>query len=156
MVKIKFQNITENNIAIHFANQSQLKQLVDYLSAYGYDYGTGGSDINEIKILGISYFGSDNQYLSLDRSKKYHPRNFIACGQGWQDTTYEFEEIDWNVTIEKEFLWEDYKEEINQLAKELYDLIDYDEWAGREYGVTRVDHYWTAFNLIKAGYHKRR
>ena len=47
-----------------------------------------------------------------------------------------------------------YREEIEQLEKELYNLIDYDEWSAREYGDTRVDYYWTAFNLIKAGYRK--
>jgi hypothetical protein len=101
MVKIKFKDIKENNIAIHFTSQSQLEQLVDCLNAYGYDYGTGGSDINEIKILGVRYFGADNQHLSLDRSKKYHPRNFISCGIGWKDTIYEFDQIDWNVITEK-------------------------------------------------------
>ena len=56
--------------------------------------------------------------------------------------------------MEKEFLIEEHAEEINQLHKELQELIDYDEWAGREYGETKVDYYWTAFNIIKAGYRK--
>ena len=55
----------------------------------------------------------------------------------------------------KEFLIEEHAEEINQLYHELQELIDYDEWAGREYGETKVDYYWTAFNIIKAGYRKQ-
>lgn len=57
--------------------------------------------------------------------------------------------------MEKEFLIEEHAEEINQLYQELQELIDYDEWAGREYGETKVDYYWTAFNIIKAGYRKQ-
>lgn len=57
--------------------------------------------------------------------------------------------------MEDEFLIEEHEEEINQLYKELQELIDYDEWAGREYGETKVDYYWTAFNIIKAGYRKQ-
>lgn len=56
--------------------------------------------------------------------------------------------------MEKEFLLEEHKEEIDQLAKELFNLIDYDEWSAREYGEHRVDYYWTAVNLLKAGYRK--
>lgn len=52
-----------------------------------------------------------------------------------------------------DFLTE-HMEEIRQLEEELYHLIDYDEWSAREYGSTEVDYYWTAFNLIKAGYRK--
>jgi hypothetical protein len=57
--------------------------------------------------------------------------------------------------MEKEFSIEEHTEEINQLYQELQELIDYDEWAGREYGETKVDYYWTAFNIIKAGYRKQ-
>lgn len=98
MAKKRFCDIKEEHIAIHFTNQEQLEKLVDYLKAYGYDYGTGNSDINEIKALTVRYFGKDNQYLSLDRSKRYHPRNFCSCCKGWQDTLYDFGRIDWNIT----------------------------------------------------------
>jgi hypothetical protein len=56
--------------------------------------------------------------------------------------------------MEKEFLLDEHGEEIAQLEKELTELIDYDEWAYRGYGVTAVDYYQTAINLIKAGYKK--
>lgn len=56
--------------------------------------------------------------------------------------------------MEKEFLIDEHQEEILQLEKELLELIDYDEWATREYGEEKVDYYWTAFNLLKAGYRK--
>ena len=56
--------------------------------------------------------------------------------------------------MEKEFLIDEHQEEILQLEKELHELIDYDEWSAREYGETNVDYYWTAFNLLKAGYRK--
>jgi hypothetical protein len=52
-----------------------------------------------------------------------------------------------------DFLTE-HMEEIRQLEEELYSLIDYDEWSAREYGSTEIDYYWTAYNLIKAGYRK--
>ena len=54
----------------------------------------------------------------------------------------------------KEFYIEDHAKEIHQLQKELDNIIDYDEWVGREYGETKVDYYWTAVNLLKAGYRK--
>lgn len=56
--------------------------------------------------------------------------------------------------MEKEFLIEEHCEEIAQLEKELHNLIDFDEWSWKEYGEERVDYYWTAFNLLKAGYRK--
>lgn len=54
----------------------------------------------------------------------------------------------------KEFVIEDHKDEINQLEKELRKLIDYDEWSAIEFGENKVDYYWTAVNLLKAGYRK--
>ena len=56
--------------------------------------------------------------------------------------------------MKKEFLIDEHHEEILRLEKELQELIDYDEWSAREYGDARVDYYWTAFNLLKAGYRK--
>ena len=97
-MKKKFSEIEELNIAIYFANQHQLESLVDFLKAYGYDYGTGKfSNILDIKELGMRYFSENNQYLSLDRSKQYHPRNYVSCGKGYKDVMYEFDKINWNV-----------------------------------------------------------
>jgi hypothetical protein len=56
--------------------------------------------------------------------------------------------------MEKEFLIDEHKEEIARLEEELTRLIDIDEWAAREYGDTRIDYYWTAINLLRAGYRK--
>ena len=56
----------------------------------------------------------------------------------------------------KKFLYEEHVEEISQLADELPDIIDYDEWSAREYGSKDVDYERTAFNLIKAGYKKAK
>jgi hypothetical protein len=56
--------------------------------------------------------------------------------------------------MEKEFLIDEHAEEIAKLEEDLTKLIDYDEWAAREYGATEVDYYWTAVRLIKAGYRK--
>lgn len=101
MGKVKFCNIEEPYIAIHFSTQAQLEKLVDYLKAYGYDYGTGGGDLCEIKELGIRYFShdefNDSRYLSLDRSKSHHPRNYVSCGLGYKDVKYDFKELDWNI-----------------------------------------------------------
>lgn len=56
--------------------------------------------------------------------------------------------------MEKEFLIDEHKEEIAKLEEELTRLIDIDEWAAREYGDTRIDYYWTAVNILRAGYRK--
>ena len=55
--------------------------------------------------------------------------------------------------MEKDFLIE-HASEIAMLEEELKELVDYDEWSALEYGETRVDYYWTAVNLLKAGYKK--
>jgi hypothetical protein len=56
--------------------------------------------------------------------------------------------------MKDEFDLNKHKEEISQLEKELHKLIDFDEWSALEYGETKVDYYWTAINLLKAGYRK--
>ena len=43
---------------------------------------------------------------------------------------------------------------ILEIESDLREIIDYDEWAAREYGEERVDLYSTAMNLYKAGYRK--
>ena len=43
---------------------------------------------------------------------------------------------------------------ILEIAEDLEKIIDYDEWAAREYGEDRVDLYPTAWNLYNAGYRK--
>ena len=43
---------------------------------------------------------------------------------------------------------------ILEICKDLEKIIDYDEWAAREYGEDRVDLYSTACNLYNAGYRK--
>jgi hypothetical protein len=49
----------------------------------------------------------------------------------------------------------DEKKQIEEMAKDLQDCIDYDEWAAREYGETYVDYDSTAFNMVKLGYRKQ-
>lgn len=43
---------------------------------------------------------------------------------------------------------------ILEIEQDLQKIIDYDEWAVREYGEERVDLYSTAINLYNAGYRK--
>ena len=43
---------------------------------------------------------------------------------------------------------------ILEIEQDLQKIIDYDEWAAREYGEERVDLYSTAINLYNAGYRK--
>jgi hypothetical protein len=43
---------------------------------------------------------------------------------------------------------------ILEIAEDLEKIIDYDEWAAREYGEDSVDLYSTAWNLYNAGYRK--
>lgn len=47
------------------------------------------------------------------------------------------------------------EEQIKEMARDLQDCIDYDEWAAREYGETYVDYDSTAFNMVKLGYRKQ-
>lgn len=92
---IKFKDIKDNYIAIKFENSFELSKLVNYLKKHNYDYGTGNGDICEVSdCLGMKYFG-DNKFLSLDRSRQHHPRDYISCGRGYKDVYYKFSEIDW-------------------------------------------------------------
>ena len=43
---------------------------------------------------------------------------------------------------------------ILEIEQDLQKIIDYDEWAAREYGEERVDLYSTAINLYNVGYRK--
>lgn len=47
-----------------------------------------------------------------------------------------------------------YKDTLNEMSDDLDKIIDYDEWAAREYGETRVDTWYSAKNLYNAGYRK--
>ena len=47
-----------------------------------------------------------------------------------------------------------YKDTISEMTDDLDKIIDYDEWAAREYGETRVDTWYSAKNLYNAGYRK--
>ena len=47
-----------------------------------------------------------------------------------------------------------YRNTISEMNDDLDKIIDYDEWAAREYGETRVDYYSTAIQLYAAGYRK--
>lgn len=46
------------------------------------------------------------------------------------------------------------KQVISEMMEDLEKIIDYDEWAAREYGEEKVDLYTTALNLYNAGYRK--
>lgn len=95
---IKFTDIKEENISIHFNTHLELQKLIDYLKILEYVYGTGSdNDLGEIKRYNLSYFTKNNQYLSLDRSKRHSSRKFVSCGRGYKDTCYEFKDIDWNI-----------------------------------------------------------
>lgn len=56
--------------------------------------------------------------------------------------------------VDGRFLWGDQMENIAQLEKELSELISYDEQLTDEGKKVKVDYYWTALNLLKAGYRK--
>ena len=47
-----------------------------------------------------------------------------------------------------------YKETLNEMSDDLDNIIDYDEWAAREYNEIRVDTWYSAKNLYNAGYRK--
>jgi len=88
---ISFIKIKEPNIAIHFNSKKELDMLIDYLDEYGYEFGTGGSSVQEIKDYTVAHFSGSN-YLSLTRDKARN--NYVSCGLGYQDKKYEFSEID--------------------------------------------------------------
>ena len=48
----------------------------------------------------------------------------------------------------------EYTTTISKMDDDLNEIIDYDEWAGREYGETKVDYWYSAKNLYNAGYRK--
>ena len=48
----------------------------------------------------------------------------------------------------------EYTATISKIDDDLNEIIEYDEWAGREYGETKVDYWYTAKNLYNAGYRK--
>ena len=48
----------------------------------------------------------------------------------------------------------EYTATISKMDDDLNEIIDYDEWAGREYGETKVDYWYSAKNLYNAGYRK--
>ena len=48
----------------------------------------------------------------------------------------------------------EYTSVISKMDDDLNEIIDYDEWAGREYGETKVDYWYSAKNLYNAGYRK--
>lgn len=48
----------------------------------------------------------------------------------------------------------EYASAISKMDDDLNEIIDYDEWAGREYGETNVDYWYSAKNLYNAGYRK--
>ena len=94
---IKFKDIKNDYVAIEFENFLELSKLVNYLKEYKYDYGTGGcnNDICEISNYLVMEYFEDNKYLSLDRSRQQHPKDFVSCGKGYKDVCYKFSEIDW-------------------------------------------------------------
>jgi len=47
-----------------------------------------------------------------------------------------------------------YTETISAMDDDLNKIIEYDEWAGREFGETRVDYWYSAKNLYNSGYRK--
>lgn len=48
----------------------------------------------------------------------------------------------------------EYTATISKMDDDLNEIIDYDEWAYREYGETKVDYWYSAKNLYNAGYRK--
>lgn len=48
----------------------------------------------------------------------------------------------------------EYTTTISKIDDDLNKIIEYDEWAGIEYGETKVDYWYTAINLYNAGYRK--
>ena len=47
------------------------------------------------------------------------------------------------------------KKKIEEMARDLFDCLEYDEYSAREYGETEVDTDATARNLYKQGYQKQ-
>lgn len=91
-----FFKIPHKEFAIHIHNEEQLNDLVNKFKALGYDYGTGDTDIEQIKL--VQYFGGfNNCYISIDKECTYHPRPYVCLGKSPDEKVYEFDDIDWRI-----------------------------------------------------------
>ena len=93
---INFNDITESHIAIHLNSNEEIHKLVDILDSYGYEYGTNGNSLQELKHYRMAYCDW-NAWFSLDRSKQYYDKNFVSFGKGYRDTLYEFNGIEFPI-----------------------------------------------------------
>ena len=85
--------IKDNNYCVEFKNQKELEKLVDIFKFKDCGYGTTNDDLNDIKYLGVRYFGIDNRYLSVDASRKKYYKPYVSCGKGRDYIVYTYEEF---------------------------------------------------------------
>ncbi len=111
-------------------------------------------DTNDISLM------AGGIYNDLDMAKRdCQHLNTIIGSRSYKYSVIELVDVEENKKYEcdmTEAELKEYQQEILDIDKDLHNIIDYDEWAGREYGETSVDYYSTAIALYNAGYRKVR
>ena len=107
-------------------------------------------------------FGTDtllfgNIFTDVNVAKVETKRlNELHSKLGYRYSLIELVEVEDNKMVEdmSDEERDERQKEIWNIANELDDIIDYDEWSAREYGETKVDTFGTAYRLYEKGYRK--
>lgn len=114
----------------------------------------------------IKAYNKDGAYSTLlfdviysdieEAKKKVDILNNLHCKIGYEYSLVEIVDVEDNKPVEdmSDEERDERQKEIWNIANELDDIIDYDEWSAREYGETKVDTFGTAYRLYEAGYRK--
>ena len=114
----------------------------------------------------IKAYNKDGEYSTLlfdviysdieEAKKKVDILNNLHCKIGYEYSLVEIVDVEDNKPVEdmSDEERDERQKEIWNIANELDDIIDYDEWSAREYGETKVDTFGTAYRLYEAGYRK--
>ena len=96
-------------------------------------------------------YTDDTLDIAIKLVKEYNCRNWMYRKEIVELTSLVNVKAECNMTEEEK---KEYIGTLNEMGDDLDEIIDYDEWAAREYGETRVDIWYTAKNLYNAGYRK--
>lgn len=92
---IKFSDVKEDIISIHFNTRQELENLVDNLKKLGYVYGTGKYN-NDVQNILDDYGKFESSYLALDRTRDYIESDWVSVGKHQSAISYEFQDIEWD------------------------------------------------------------
>ena len=96
-------------------------------------------------------YTDDTLDVAIKTVKEYNYRNWMYKKEIVELTTLVQVKPECNMSEDEMKV---YKDTIIEMTDDLDKIIDYDEWAAREYGETRVDTWYSAKNLYDAGYRK--